>query len=74
MKYFTKKNELLERVNELLSYQTSTLSKEDVETNPQYWIQKGIQKGLGGLPELEKLLLKWEKNMENNIPLNNVKL
>lgn len=74
MKYFTKKNEYLERVHELLDYQTSTLSNEDVETNPQYWILRGIQKGLGGLPELEKQLLKWEKNMENNIPLNNVKL
>ena len=74
MKYFTKKNELLERVNELLDYQTSTLPNDDIETNPQYWILRGIQKGLGGLPELEKLLLKWEKNMENNIPLNNVKL
>ena len=74
MKYFTKKNELLERVNELLDYQTLKLSNEDVETNPQYWILRGIQKGLGGLPELEKLLLKWAKNMENNIPLNNVKL
>lgn len=62
-----KKNELLERVNELLSFEID--KKIQV-----HCILIGLQKGLGSLSDTEKVLLKWEKDMENDSLLKNVEL